>query len=83
MVCFWSDQLFPHQQLSQPYANQCFSFFSYDNSSLPIQALDALRNANTHREVSEICSDIIREIIEAASETLEDVCDSLQDLLNI
>ena len=45
------------------------------NLSLPIQAID--------REVSKICSDIIREIIEAASETLEDVFDSFQDILNI
>ena len=75
MVCFWSGQLSPHQQLSSPDAIQWLLPFSYDNLSLPIQAIN--------REVLEICSDIIREIIEAASETLEDVCDSLQDILNI
>ena len=75
MVGFWSGQLSPHPQLSLPNAIQCCLPFSYDNLSLPIQAIN--------REVSEICSDIIGEIIEAASETLEDMCDSLQDLLNI
>ena len=75
MVCFWSGQLSSQPQLSSPNAIHCSLPFSYDNLCLPIQAID--------REVSEICSDIIGEIIEAALETLEDVCDSLQNLLNI
>ena len=38
-------------------------------------------------EVSKICSDIIGEIFDtafkAATETLDDACDSIQDILNI
>ena len=75
MVCFWSGQLSSQPQLSSPNAIHYLLPFSYDNLCLPIQAID--------REVSEICSDIIGEIIESASETLEDVFDSFQDILNI
>ena len=59
---------------------------SHYNSTLPTQALAALRAADkASREVSEICTAIIMDIINSAAreESLKDVFDSFEDILAI
>ena len=60
--------------------------FFHHNLTLPIQALAALRAADmASREVLEICSAIVREIINSAAreESFEDVFDAFEDILAI